>query len=55
MEAVHTLDAIMHNKYGGQPDKMAAWTSASHVERSPQRNNPQPTPATTPQNTPPSK
>ena len=50
MKAVNTLDAIMHNKYSAQPDKMAAWTSASHIERDPQRNNPQPapTPTTTP-------
>jgi hypothetical protein len=54
MEAVHTLDAIMHNKYGAQPAKMAAWTSASHVERDPQRNDPTP-PTPTPQTTPPSK
>ncbi len=48
MKAINTLDAIMHNKYSAQPDKMAAWTSASHIERDPQRNNPQPTPAPTP-------
>jgi hypothetical protein len=50
MKALNTLDAIMHNKYSAQADKMAAWTSASHIERDPQRNNPQPapTPTTTP-------
>jgi hypothetical protein len=48
MKAINTLDAIMHNKYSAQPDKMAAWTSASHIERDPQRNNSQPTPAPTP-------
>jgi hypothetical protein len=44
MKAMNTLDAIMHNKYSAQPDKLAAWNSASHVERDPQRNNPTPTP-----------
>ena len=33
MEAVNTLTAIMHNKYASQPDKLAAWLTASHVER----------------------
>jgi hypothetical protein len=33
IKAVNTLSAIMHNKYAGQPDKMAAWQTASHVER----------------------
>jgi hypothetical protein len=32
---VAELDAIMHNKYTGQPEKLAAWISASHVERDP--------------------
>jgi len=31
------LDAIMHNKYARQPEKMRGWLSASHVERAPQR------------------
>jgi hypothetical protein len=31
------LDAIMHNKYSRQPEKLRAWMSASHVERAPQR------------------
>jgi hypothetical protein len=35
MEIVTTLDAIMHNKYGAAPDRLAAWISASHVERDP--------------------
>ena len=47
-KAMNTLDAIMHNKYSGQPDKLAAWISASHVERDPKRNNSQPTPAPQP-------
>ena len=42
--AVATLDAIMHNKYSGQPDKLAAWTGASHVERDPHRKKKTPTP-----------
>jgi hypothetical protein len=49
MKAVTTLDAIMHNKYGGQPDKMAAWMSASHVERDAQHEQtPPPAPDATP-------
>ena len=36
MAAVNTLDAIMHNKYGSTPDTMAAWATASHVERAAQ-------------------
>lgn len=35
-EVVH-LDAIMHNKYTRDSDKLRAWQSASHVERAPQR------------------
>ena len=31
------LDAIMHNKYTRQPEKLRAWQSASHIERAPQR------------------
>ncbi len=34
---VGELDAIMHNKYTRQPEKMRAWQSASHIERAPQR------------------
>jgi hypothetical protein len=37
MKEVTYIDAIAHNKYGAQPDKMAAWQTASHVERDPQR------------------
>lgn len=47
-KAVNTLDVIMHNKYTGQPDKLAAWVSASHVERDPQRHTPPPTPPAPP-------
>jgi hypothetical protein len=31
------LNAIMHNKYARQPEKLRAWQSAGHVERAPQR------------------
>ena len=31
------LDAIMHNKYARQPEKLRAWQSASRVERAPRR------------------
>jgi hypothetical protein len=50
-DAVKVLDAIMHNRYGSQPDKLAAWLTASHVERDPQREKkktPTPTPPTPP-------
>lgn len=44
---VRELDAIMHNKYTRQPEKLRAWKSASHVERAPQREK-KPAPAKTP-------
>ena len=44
MKEITYLDAIMHNKYGANPDTMAAWMSASHIERDPQRAKVQPTP-----------
>jgi hypothetical protein len=31
------LDAITHNRYARQPEKLRAWESASHVERAPQK------------------
>ncbi len=34
---VQELDALIHNKYARQPEKLRAWASASRVERSPQR------------------
>lgn len=37
MKEITYLNAIMHNKYGSNPDKLAAWHSASHIERDPQR------------------
>lgn len=33
MKEVNYLDAIMHNKYGRDGDKLLAWKSASHIER----------------------
>ena len=41
------LDAIIHNKYTRQPEKLRAWQSASHMERAPQREK-KPAPAKTP-------
>jgi hypothetical protein len=46
MKALTTLDAIMHNKYASQPDKMAAWLTAAHIERAAQHD--APAPAATP-------
>jgi hypothetical protein len=34
---VRQLDAIVRNKYSDDPPQLAAWQSASHIERSPQR------------------
>lgn len=34
---VRQLDAIVRNKYRDQPPQLAAWESASHIERSPRR------------------
>jgi len=31
------LDAIVHNKYAHQPEKLRAWQSTSRIERAPQR------------------
>jgi hypothetical protein len=36
MKALTLLDAIMHNKYGSNPAKMAAWLTAAHIERAAQ-------------------
>ena len=46
MKALTTLDAIMHNKYGSNPDKMSAWHTAAHIERAAQSAKPTPPPAT---------
>lgn len=36
-QQVTELDAVIHNKYTRQPEKLRAWQSASRVERAPQR------------------
>ena len=41
------LDAIMHNKYAGNPEKLAAWLTASNIQR-PSANGKQPAPSPTP-------
>ena len=53
MKDLTTLDAIMHNKYARQPEKLRAWQSASHIERAPQREKKAPANASTPFTTPP--
>ncbi len=45
MKEVNYLNAIMHNKYSRDGDKLRAWKSASHIERAGQREK-KPTPAT---------
>lgn len=37
MIALRILDAVMRNIYATQPGKLAAWLSASHVERPPKK------------------
>lgn len=37
IKAVRRLDAIVRNKFENDPATLAAWTSASHIERSPRR------------------
>ncbi len=51
MKEVTYLDAITHNKYSRDPDKLRAWQSASHIERAPQREK-KPTPPPPPPPTP---
>ena len=51
MKEVNYLDAIMHNKYARNPEKLRAWQSASHIERAPQREK-KAAPAKTPTPTP---
>lgn len=43
MVMVHILDGIVKNKYSNDPGKLAAWISASHVEKAPKKKAP-PTP-----------
>jgi hypothetical protein len=45
---VRQLDAVVRNKFRADPATLAAWTSASHVERAPQHKKPQPKPADAP-------
>lgn len=40
MVIVRTLEAIVKNKYANNPGKLAAWTSASHVEKAQRKNHP---------------
>ena len=37
MKEVNYLNAIMYNKYSRSGDKLIAWKSASHIERTPKR------------------
>ena len=51
LAAVRELDAIVRNVYAGNEAELAAWESASHVERAPQRaqeEEPAPAPAPAP-------
>lgn len=36
-ELITHLDAVMHNKYSRDPDKLRAWKSATHVKRAAKR------------------
>lgn len=45
MDISRKLDAIVKIKYRSNPSKLAAWATASHLERSPQREKPAPAPA----------
>jgi hypothetical protein len=49
MKLVRELDAIIKNKFRGDAATLAAWASASHVERPPKKRAPRTTPATPPQ------
>jgi len=40
--AVRTVDGIVKNKYANDPGKLAAWISASHVEKAPKKKAPTP-------------
>jgi len=49
MKECNYLDAIFHNVYSHNPDKLRAWMSASHLERAAQHASPTPpTPPATP-------
>jgi hypothetical protein len=50
MRHLRELDAIVRNIFDDDPASLAAWTSASHVERAPRRRQtdaPTPTPPQT--------
>ncbi len=42
MVIVRILDGIVMNKYANDPGKLAAWISASHVEKAPKKKAPTP-------------
>lgn len=44
MVIVRTLDGVVKNIYANNPGKLAAWASASHVEKPPKAKEPPPTP-----------
>jgi hypothetical protein len=44
MIALRITDAVMTNHYATNAGKLAAWRSASHVERDPVKAKPDPTP-----------
>ncbi len=48
LDAIRQLDAVVRNTFRNDPVKLAAWTSARHVERAPRR----PVPQTTQPNAP---
>jgi len=37
VQAVRVLDAVVRNKYAANTGKLAAWTSASHIEKDPKK------------------
>lgn len=42
MVIVRVLDGIVKNRYANDPGKLAAWISASHVEKAPKKKAPTP-------------
>ncbi len=48
MNAVRELDPVMRNTFNSDPATLAAWQSASHVERPPRRSTPPPPTTPTP-------
>ena len=42
MVIVRIFDGIVKNKYANDPGKLAAWISASHVEKAPKKKAPTP-------------